>query len=108
MVFPNPYPSPPELESQAPSPLRDAPKEDDWMTQWAQAQVGGYVQSEPGDDGTNFDFASLDTLFPWQPVGTLPAPTPGSQLERGNVSIFFPTIKGLTNSCHRVSTGPPW
>ncbi len=103
MVFPAPYPSPPD--TQAFSPLPDTPKEDDSMTQWA--QLTGYVQPEP-IDGINFDFGSLDALFPWeQQGGTLPESTPDSQLGGGLVSIFVPIMKELANICHRVSTGPP-
>ncbi len=101
MVFPDPYPSPPDTH--AISPLPDAPKEDDSMAQWA--QLAGYVQPEP-IDGINFDFESLSALFPWELGGTPPEPTPATQLGGGLVSIFVPTMKELTDICHRISTGP--
>ena len=99
MVFPDPYPSPPEPN--AFSPLPDVPKEDDWMATWA--QVPEYNHPELVDS-TNFDFVSLDALFPWQQSGTLPNPTPDSQLGADLVSIFVPTTK-LTDICRRGLTG---
>lgn len=85
MVFPDPYPSPPEPDAFSPMPY--AATEEDSTAQWA--QVAGYVQPEP-IDGIHFDFESLDAIFPWEQGSTLSEPTPDSQI------------------CHRVSTGPLW
>ncbi|KAH9019961.1 hypothetical protein EDB85DRAFT_2006432 [Lactarius pseudohatsudake] len=49
MVFPDPYPSPPETYTFSPSP--DAPEEDDSIAQWD--QLAGYVQPEH-DTGSNW------------------------------------------------------
>ncbi|KAH8986881.1 hypothetical protein EDB92DRAFT_1878051 [Lactarius akahatsu] len=102
MVFPDPYPTPPETYAFSPSP--DAPKEDDSIAQWD--QLAGYAQPEPVE-GINFDFEGLDVLLAWELGDTLPEPTPASQLGGGLVSIFIPTMEELTNICHRISTGAP-
>ncbi|KAH9176584.1 hypothetical protein EDB89DRAFT_77647 [Lactarius sanguifluus] len=78
MVFPDPYPSPPE--SYAFSPVPDAPNEDDLMAQWA--QHAGYVRPEPVE-GSNFDFEGLDALLAWELGDALPEPTSASQLGGG-------------------------
>jgi hypothetical protein len=67
MVFPDPYPSPPQPH--AFSNMLVAPEEDNSMARWS--QVAGYVQPELLD-GIDFDFESLDALFSWEKGGTLP------------------------------------
>ncbi|KAH8997879.1 hypothetical protein EDB86DRAFT_2828724 [Lactarius hatsudake] len=78
MVFPDPYPSPPETCAFSPSP--DAPKEDDSIAQWG--QLAGHAQPEPVE-GISFDFEGLDALLAWELGDTLPEPTPASQLGGG-------------------------
>ncbi|KAH9022077.1 hypothetical protein EDB83DRAFT_2430466 [Lactarius deliciosus] len=78
MVFPDPYPSPPETYAFSPSP--DAPKEDDSIAQWG--QFAGHAQPEPVE-GISFDFEGLDALLTWELGDTLPEPTPASQLGGG-------------------------
>jgi hypothetical protein len=67
MAFPAPYPIPPE-----PHALPVAPEEDILMAQWT--QVAGYVQPELLDR-IDFDFESLDMLFPWEQGGMHPEPS---------------------------------
>ncbi|KAH9029912.1 hypothetical protein EDB84DRAFT_1677037 [Lactarius hengduanensis] len=78
MVFPDPYPSPPETYAFSPSP--DAPEEDDSIAQWD--QLAGYAQPDPVE-GINFDFEGLDALLAWELGDTLPEPTPATQLGGG-------------------------
>jgi hypothetical protein len=100
MVFPIPYPLPP----QALLPLPDPPKEDDIMAQWSRAAE--YIQPDHVD-GINFDFESLNTLFAWERGGTLSERIPDFQPGPDFVSMFIPVPKQVTNIHHRVSTGPP-
>ena len=81
MSFPDPYPSHPEPDTFS---LPVTPEE---VAQWA--QVAGDVQPELVD-AINLDFESLDALFTWEQSGTLPKPTPESQLGGGLVSIHIP------------------